>query len=164
MGDPVTFQQAQQMPYLQAVIKEALRVHPAVGQPLSRIVPPGGAEIAGRYFPAGSSIGVNPWVLHRNPDVFGDDADAFRPDRWLDEDREEMLSMDQAIFTFGLGARTCIGKNISLLEMSKVIPQMYRQFDFVPLAGGRRTQYETENVWFVKQDFQCMVKARKVQK
>ncbi|KAK3109792.1 hypothetical protein LTR53_016571 [Teratosphaeriaceae sp. CCFEE 6253] len=99
MGDPVTFQQAQQMPYLQAVIKEALRVHPAVGQPLSRIVPPGGAEIAGRYFPAGSSIGVNPWVLHRNPDVFGDDADAFRPERWLDEDREKVLSMDQAIFT-----------------------------------------------------------------
>jgi cytochrome P450 len=56
ISDPVTFQEGQQMPYLQAVIKEALRIHPATGQPMSRIVPPGGAEIAGQMFPGGVSI------------------------------------------------------------------------------------------------------------
>jgi hypothetical protein len=55
-SDPVTFAQAQKMPYLQAVLKEALRMHPATGLPLGRVVPEGGALIAGKMFPAGVSI------------------------------------------------------------------------------------------------------------
>ena len=49
----ITFKQAQEMPYLQAVIKEALRLHPATGLPLERVVPPGGATISGHFFPEG---------------------------------------------------------------------------------------------------------------
>lgn len=48
-----TFKESQRMPYLQAVIKEALRIHPAVGLPLERVVPEGGATIGGRFFPEG---------------------------------------------------------------------------------------------------------------
>jgi hypothetical protein len=51
ISDPVTFQEAQKMPYLQAVISEALRIHPAVGVSLARIVPEGGAHIEGHFFP-----------------------------------------------------------------------------------------------------------------
>ena len=59
-----SFKETQEMPYLQAVIKEALRLHPAVGQPLERVVPAGGTTIAGQFFPGGVShkeqpIGVN---------------------------------------------------------------------------------------------------------
>ena len=50
-----TFKESQQMVYLQAVIKEALRMHPATGLPLERVVPDGGAEICGRFFPEGVS-------------------------------------------------------------------------------------------------------------
>jgi len=53
LSNPVKYQEAIEMPYLQAVIKEAIRLHPATGQPLSRVVPAGGATVAGRYFPAG---------------------------------------------------------------------------------------------------------------
>jgi cytochrome P450 len=55
LSSPVTFQEAQKLPYLQATIKEALRLHAAVGQILSRVVPEGGAQIAGRHFPQGVS-------------------------------------------------------------------------------------------------------------
>jgi cytochrome P450 len=55
LSNPVTFQEAQKLPYLHATIKEALRLHAAVGQILSRVVPKGGAEVAGRYFPQGVS-------------------------------------------------------------------------------------------------------------
>lgn len=49
----ITFSQSNDMPYLQAVIKEALRVHPATGLPLERVVPKGGATISGVFFPEG---------------------------------------------------------------------------------------------------------------
>jgi len=55
VSDPVTFKESQNMTYLQAVIKEALRIHPAVGTILARTVPEGGAHLAGHYFPAGVS-------------------------------------------------------------------------------------------------------------
>lgn len=51
-----TFQESQQMPYLQAIVKETLRMHPATGLPLERVVPEGGATISGHYFPEGVSL------------------------------------------------------------------------------------------------------------
>jgi cytochrome P450 len=56
ISDPVTFQEGQKMPYLTAVIKEALRLHPATGMILSRIVPSGGAVLGGYFFPAGVGL------------------------------------------------------------------------------------------------------------
>lgn len=55
LSDPVTFDEAGRMPYLQACIKEGLRIHPAVGRPLLRVVPAGGAKLAGIYLPGGVS-------------------------------------------------------------------------------------------------------------
>lgn len=55
ISDPVKFSEAQQMTYLQAVIKEALRLHPATGLILGRVVPEDGAILAGQYFPGGVS-------------------------------------------------------------------------------------------------------------
>lgn len=51
----ITFSDTQKMPYLQAVIKEGLRLHPAAGLPLQRVVPKEGVELAGQFFPEGVS-------------------------------------------------------------------------------------------------------------
>lgn len=90
----ITFKESQDMPYLQAVIKEALRLHPATGLPLWRVVPEGGAEICGQFFPGGTTVGLNTWVAHYNEDVFGPDAKVFRPERWIENDEEEIKRMD----------------------------------------------------------------------
>lgn len=84
----VAFKESQDMPYLQAVMKEAMRMHPATGLPLWREVPKEGAEIAGKFFPRGSVVGVNTWSAHYNKDVFGADAEVFRPERWLEAEKE----------------------------------------------------------------------------
>lgn len=55
ISESLTFSDTQKMPYLQAVIKEAIRVHPAAGLPLQRVVPKGGVKLAGQFFPEGVS-------------------------------------------------------------------------------------------------------------
>ncbi len=176
----LSFQEAQKLPYLQAVIKEGLRLHPATGLPMVRVVPKGGATLAGRFFPEKvrstpraslecrslmfsqsiqTEVGVNIWVTHANKSMFGPDAEHFRPERWL-EDPERAAEMNRNILTFGAGSRTCIGKNISLLEISILIPELVRKFDFTLVDPNR--QLESENVWFVKQkNLECYVSLRK---
>ena len=61
------------------------------------------------------------------------------------------------ISQFGYGARTCIGKNISLLELTKLLPQLLRQVDFVPVDDR---DWEVKTAWFVKQKYEVQVKLR----
>ncbi|KAL4929023.1 cytochrome P450 [Aspergillus undulatus] len=149
ISDLITFAESQSLPYLQAVIKESLRINSAVGLPLWRVVPSGGAMLCGRFFPEGTVVGINPWVAHHNKSIFGADADEFRPERWLDEGRDKDTStMERYYMPFGLGSRTCIGKNISLLEVGKLIPQLVRYFDFD--LERKQDRLVGENHWFVK--------------
>ena len=101
------FSKTQQLPYLDACIKEAFRLHPASRWFPERVVPTGGHTICGEFIPAGTVVGVSAWVLHRNADVFGDDVDSFRPERWLD-DSEKVRAMDRMLSHFGsTGNYTC---------------------------------------------------------
>jgi cytochrome P450 len=95
----VTWKQSQRLPYLKAVVKEAGRIHPPFGLPLERIVPEGGAEICGRFFDEGTIVGMNAWVVYRNTETFGEDADIWRPERWLTSDREAVKKMENALLT-----------------------------------------------------------------
>jgi cytochrome P450 len=86
-SNPVTFKESQDMPYFQAIMKEALRMHAATGLPLWRIVPEGGVEICGQFFPAGTELGLNSWCAHFNESVYGPDAQQFRPERWIEAEK-----------------------------------------------------------------------------
>ncbi|KAL7268166.1 hypothetical protein RUND412_009219 [Rhizina undulata] len=144
----VSWAKAREMKYLDAVVKEALRLHPAVGLPLERIVPKGGREVCGRFFREGTVVGVNAWAVHRDPEVFGKDAEVWRPERWLCGEGERKR-MDRALLAFGAGSRTCLGKNISLLEMFKLVPLFLRTFE-IELANPEK-DLKYHNNWFVKQ-------------
>ncbi|KAF5019801.1 hypothetical protein F66182_8170 [Fusarium sp. NRRL 66182] len=160
-----TFGESQQMPYLQAVIKEALRLHPATGLPLERVVPEGGATICGKFFPEGTIVGINSWVAHRNTQVFGHDADAFNPDRWLVEDKDRISAMNRYWMPFGLGSRTCIGRHVSMLEISKLIPRIVRDYDFSLDATLQSKEWKTNDYFFVKPlDFNLHIAPRPPQK
>ncbi|KAG4433830.1 hypothetical protein IFR05_010678 [Cadophora sp. M221] len=152
ISSPITFKEANQLPYLQAVIKEALRLHPATGLPLARIVPSTGASIAGYNFPSGATVGINSWVAHHNTSIFGDDAGSWRPERWLEfQEQGRGAEVEKYFFAFGMGGRTCVGRNLSLLEVGKLIPEIVRRFEFV-MDGGEVSGVGWKSIsrWFVK--------------
>ncbi|WPG97873.1 Hypothetical protein R9X50_00065500 [Acrodontium crateriforme] len=144
----ITFKEAQGLPYLQAVIREALRMHPATGLCLERDVPKSGLELNGHFLPAGTIFGANSWVLHYSKAIFGEDADVFKPERWLETDVERLKEMNRAWMPFGLGSRTCIGQHVSMLEMTKMVPEVIRRFEF-ELVDGVEKEWEVANYWFV---------------
>ncbi|KAI1455020.1 cytochrome P450 [Annulohypoxylon moriforme] len=165
----VTWTESQKLPYLDACIKEAFRLHPAAGLPLERIVPEPGAEIAGQYVKGGTIVGCSAWIIHRRPEIWGEDVDEFRPERWLvdeklkgeekNEQERRVREMNGMMFQFGMGARTCIGKNISLLEIYKVVPSLLRRFDI--RFKDPNQEWKLVNAWFVKQsNFQTMFELR----
>ncbi|KAL0472552.1 cytochrome P450 [Neurospora intermedia] len=132
----LTWNEAQTLPYLQACLKEAMRLRPAVGLNITRFAPPEGAELDGHFFPGGTSIAVNGWVLHRDKLTFGKDANEWRPERWL-ENEEEARRMERYMFQFGGGSHLCIGRNLALLEINKVVPRLLRDYRFELAHPGR---------------------------
>lgn len=115
LSSPVKYSEATtKLPYICASIKEAMRMHPSVGLSMQRYAPEEGIETGNKFIPKGYRIGMNPAVVHFDKQVFGDDADEFRPERWLVSE-EQWKAMDKCLLTFGAGTRTCVGKNVSLL-------------------------------------------------
>ncbi|OAQ66104.1 cytochrome P450 [Pochonia chlamydosporia 170] len=117
------------MPYLDAVLKESMRILPIASWGLDRIVPPGGATIAGQFIPGGTVVGCQIDAVHLDEDVFGNDASTFRPERWLETSEEHRRQMDRAFLAFSAGKRTCTGVHIAWLEMKKTLPLLLMNFE-----------------------------------
>ena len=103
-------------------------MHPANAFSAERIVPPSGATICGSLIPGGTIVGVNAWVVQRDRGVFGVDADEYRPERWLGPP-EQVKQMEKTMFQFGAGDHICLGKNISLEEIYKLVPSLMQNFE-----------------------------------
>lgn len=135
---PAPWKQVRDLPYLDAVIREALRMNPGIAMVFERVVPQGGFTLPdGRYLPAGTKVGINPFVTSRDSGVFGNDADEFDPDRWLQgsdeslehyEERSRRMK-DTVDFVFGGGGRVCMGRYLAVLEIKKLIATLYSTFD-----------------------------------
>ncbi|KDN64767.1 putative cytochrome P450 [Colletotrichum sublineola] len=126
--DPKVYDHAVRLTYTQAAIKEAQRLYPVLGMSLPRTVPPEGLAVHGQAFPPGATVGCNPVSLHRNAAIFGDDADEYNPDRWLDTERD-VKSMERFNLTWGGGGRMCPGRHLAELVVYKTIPALLEHFD-----------------------------------
>lgn len=156
----LTFTEAQKLPYLNACIKEAFRMHPATRWFPERVIEGEGHTICGEYIPAGTVVGVSAWVIHRNREIYGNDVDQYRPERWLDEDEEKVKSMNRFLSQFGSGGNyTCIGKNIALLEMYKLVPAFLRRFELEIVRPDRPWRFLSNN-FVVVTDFDVRITSR----
>ncbi|KFY81987.1 hypothetical protein V500_10921 [Pseudogymnoascus sp. VKM F-4518 (FW-2643)] len=134
---PVSYTSAEKLPYFDAVVKEAARMHPGVGLILERVVPAEGLTLEdGRVLSPGTIVGMNAWVIHQNKEIFGDDAASFNPERWLrgeaetEEGYQARLSMMKSHdLTFGAGKRVCMGRSVSILETYKVMSTLFLTYE-----------------------------------
>ncbi|KAF2191116.1 pisatin demethylase [Zopfia rhizophila CBS 207.26] len=132
--------EARHLPYMSAVIREAIRVHPPVVNLFSHVVPEGGdvVTVDGEEFflPGGALIGYAAWSMHRKNTLYGEDCEVFRPERWfVDESQpgeKERLAQMYRIndMIFGYGRWVCLGRVVALIEIHKVIFELMRNFDF----------------------------------
>lgn len=128
-GEIVSFTQTKALPYLSAVVREGIRVWPPLTDPFARDVPPEGDEVVvdGKkiFLPGGTSV-IPSWkAMHRDRGLYGDDADVFRPERWLESeqpDRDRLRAMRRTNdLMFGHGKYTCLGKPVAMIEIHKTV-------------------------------------------
>ncbi|KAM3533367.1 hypothetical protein MY4038_003374, partial [Beauveria bassiana] len=120
--EPLSWHEIRQLPYLQAVIKESLRMWPPVSGLGFKLVPPGGEHINGYFVPGGTEIGQAFLAVGRSRQIWGADADVFRPERWLCASQADLTKMNKAVDThFGGGKFSCLGKPIAMMELHKTV-------------------------------------------
>jgi len=192
ISSPITYEEAKKLEYLQvstflkhprgyvhpilsapkqAVIYEGLRMQPPFSGLAPKEVPPEGDTINGVFVPGGTRIAQNVLAIQQRRDIFGDDADVFRPERWLGaspERRQLMLQTTELVF--GYGRWGCLGKPVAFVELNKVyvevclplLPcksvleavdtyapeQLLRRFDFELLYPKRPWREANYNMFF----------------
>ncbi|KXX76593.1 Cytochrome P450 67 [Madurella mycetomatis] len=127
--------------YLKACVDEGMRLTPAGPCELPREVLEGGILVNGEYFPPGTIVATVPWVSSRNPEVFGEDAEVFRPERWvLDEEhgvtKESIKRARDEFHPFLSGPYSCVGKNIAMTEMLITLARTLHRLDVRRAPGS----------------------------
>ncbi|KAK1753120.1 benzoate 4-monooxygenase cytochrome P450 [Echria macrotheca] len=156
-GRTVSFADSQRLPFLQACIKEALRIFGPASMGLPRVVGREGLTIGDRTLPAGTIVSINVWTIHHSKEIWGDDAREFNPDRWLGKDAARL---ERFFIPWGLGYASCPGQNIAKLELSKICATLVRDYDF------RQVDPQQEWTWkayftVVPENWPCYVTRRK---
>lgn len=171
--------QSEHLVYLRSVVKEAIRLWPALSLPLERVI----VDKAGlllhsadgedkTVLPQGTVVGINPYVLHRDPRIFdqnyassgASNVEAFDPDRWLpmsstsngsslknsrNNTETQLKTMEHSLLTFGAGKRSCLGKNIAMMELLKIVPALILKFPDMQLVDVKN--WKVTNAWVLAQ-------------
>ncbi|KAG8730332.1 hypothetical protein FRC11_006965, partial [Ceratobasidium sp. 423] len=128
--EPIKFEHLSKLTYINAVLRESLRVTPSIGQ---YSVTPYKDEIVGggKYLiKEGTVVVILAGDIGKDPTVWGEDAEVFNPDRMLDGKFETLPP--KAWIPFGNGARACIGRPFAWQEALIAIATLFQKFDFKP--------------------------------
>ncbi|KAA0053901.1 cytochrome P450 98A2 [Cucumis melo var. makuwa] len=120
------------LPYLQCVVKEAMRLHP----PTPLMLPHrsnANVKIGGYDIPKGSNVHVNVWAVARDPAVWKN-PEEFRPERFLEED-VDMKGHDLRLLPFGAGRRVCPGAQLGINLVTSMLGHLLHHFEWTPAPG-----------------------------
>jgi len=151
--DVPTYDMVKDLPYMQNVINETLRIHSTSSLGLPRLVPPGeGVEILGQHFPAYTVLSVPAYTIHHSKEIWGSNADDFVPDRW-DNITERQKN---AFIPFSYGPRSCVGRNVAEMELALIVGTTFRRYEF----DLYQKELETRE-GFLRKPLECIVGIKK---
>lgn len=130
------------LPYYKACVYETLRLCPSAPSIFPRLVSESGMMLDGKYVAEGVEVTCNPYTANRDKNIYGEDADEFKPERWLVTKQAETYK--KYSFTFGYGSRVCIGKDLAMMELFKGPLEFLRRFRFDRVADKK------EPAWVIK--------------
>jgi cytochrome P450 len=128
-ASPVTPEQVNRLPYLDATVKEALRLNPVITEVGRRLERP--MRIGGRDLPAGISVGPCIYLIHRRPDLWAN-PETFDPARFVGA-----RPSPYEFLPFGGGVRRCLGMAFALYEMKVVLAEVLARVDLRSAPGYR---------------------------
>ncbi|PVH96121.1 putative RNA polymerase II mediator complex component Srb8 [Periconia macrospinosa] len=126
LEEDINVESTKDIPYLDAIINESLRLCYAIPGGLPRVVPEGGDTYVGKYVPGGTQISIRPHVVLHSEKYFKN-ANQFIPERWLPLDqRPEAYRADHlgASQPFNVGPTGCIGKPLAWAEMRVIVAKV----------------------------------------
>lgn len=127
------------LPYLDLCVKETLRLYPALSFTTRRAARD--TALGGYYVPQGAVVAASVTNLHRDPSIWGADAEEFRPERWEEVEGGLEASLPKgAYIPFGIGSRVCLGMRLAQLETRAVVAVLLKRVEWGPApvgAGGK---------------------------
>jgi cytochrome P450 len=157
----VEYSDINQLPYLQAVIKETLRMHPVA--PMVPNKAEATVEIQGYIIPKGSTVLVNLWAIHHDPEVWTE-PDKFIPERFLKHVDVNFHGVDYRFIPFSAGRRICLGMPLATRMLHAMLGSMLHRFDWsLPLNIKEKGVDMSEKLWLtmtMATPLQAIVKPR----
>ncbi|KIX06969.1 uncharacterized protein Z518_04945 [Rhinocladiella mackenziei CBS 650.93] len=161
-GNSPTFQEVQDLPVLEAVINEALRLHPAAPASLPRETPAGGRELNGYFIPEQTIVSMQCYTTQRDPTVYAD-PESFKPERWM-EPNDVTYEMKELFMPFSKGTRACLGKNLAMMELKLITAHLVRRFECAPAPATTEESMTTKDHFLlVPAGGKCELVLREVQ-
>ncbi|XP_030388381.1 cytochrome P450 4e3-like [Scaptodrosophila lebanonensis] len=129
-----TFDELQNMKYLDLVIKETLRIFPSV--PFIFRTAKQATQIEDKFIPQGTTLGIGVLSIGHSPHVFSEPLE-FRPERWEAREHTNVNAFDYV--PFSAGPRNCIGQKFALLELKVTLSKLLRHFHLKPAPESRQS-------------------------
>lgn len=141
-GTP-SMQDFEQLPYLNAVIKEGFRLSYGVTTRLPRVAPDTTLHCQGHIIPAGTTVSMTSVLQHMDTLLFPN-PERFHPQRWLNSDD---LHLDRYLVNFSKGTRACVGINLARAEIVLTLATIFGKFD-MKLYETTRADVEVARDYF----------------
>lgn len=144
-----------ELPYLNAVIKETFRTAPGALCRLTRVNETEPTHFRGYTLPPGTMMSMSlPMVMH-DPSIWGPDYDVFRPERWLEPGSEKL---ERYLVNFSKGTRVCPGIELARMETRLIIGTLFRRFHMsIPADAG----VTDDDIYYYYDGFTPISKAKK---
>ncbi|KAL8868969.1 MAG: hypothetical protein Q9174_004627 [Haloplaca sp. 1 TL-2023] len=157
-AEDITVAAAGRLPYLHAVITEALRLHPTGPVSVPRIVDRPGVKISGYDVPVGTRVGIPQKTMSRSPTNFVEPS-VFAAERWLPEaDPKYDADRKDAWEPFMVGPRNCLGKSLAWAEMKLILCKILYHFDMELGEDNKGDWSMDQKVWVLHQRTPLFVK------